>query len=79
MVNIAHHPIRNRNRRFDSMKSDSCGAPPGLCLGRELPLHYRYSSRFLHAEFGEGVENSKSVQEPQNHGNDYDDIQDLFD
>jgi hypothetical protein len=34
---------------------------------------------FSHAEPGEGVENSKSVQEPQNHDNNYDGIQDLFD
>jgi hypothetical protein len=33
---------------------------------------------YLNAEIGKGVENSKSVQEPQNHGNHYDNIQDPF-
>jgi hypothetical protein len=34
---------------------------------------------FSHADPGKGVENTKSVQEPQHHGNNYDNIQDLFD
>ena len=38
----------------------------------------RFSFR-LDAEPGEGVENSKSVQEPQNHDDNHDDIQDPFD
>jgi hypothetical protein len=33
----------------------------------------------LGAKPGNGTENSKNVQQPQNHGNNYHDIQDLFD
>jgi hypothetical protein len=33
----------------------------------------------LNAEIGKGVENSKSVQEPQNHDNNHDNIQNPFD
>ena len=62
------------------MKSDSCGKPTGPAAS--AICHFTIDIRIcfgLHAEVGKGVENSKSVQEPQNHGNNYDNIQDPFD
>jgi hypothetical protein len=62
------------------MESNTRGAPtvPDASVMRQIMIGIR--TRFcLNAEIGKGVENSKSVQEPQNHGNNYDNIQDPFD
>jgi hypothetical protein len=62
------------------MKSDSHSAPTSLAAGVICRFIVDIRFRFLlRAEPGEGVENSECAQEPQNHGNNYDDIKDLFD
>jgi hypothetical protein len=61
-------------------KSDSRGSPTGLAAAVTCRFIVDTRIRFFsHVDPGEGIENSKSIQEPQNHGNDYDGVQDLFD
>jgi hypothetical protein len=61
------------------MKSDSRGAPtvPAASVMCQFIIGIRIFF-CLNAEIGKRVENSKSVQQPQNHGNNYDNIQDPF-
>jgi hypothetical protein len=62
------------------MKSDSHGAQSSLAARTICRFIGDIRIRsLLHAELGKRGENSKSVQEPQNHGNNYDNIQNLFD
>jgi hypothetical protein len=62
------------------MKSNSRGAP--TVSAASVICQFMIGIRIcfcLNAEVGKGVEDSKSVQQPQNHGDNYDNIQDPFD
>jgi hypothetical protein len=65
----------------DSIRSEpgSRGVLSGFaaCVGcRSVSI---FDFAFSHAKLGEGAKKSKNVQEPQNHGNNYDGIQNLLD
>jgi len=55
--------------------SRTAAAAPVLCATRVEPRN----SRPLYADPGEGMENPKNIQEPQNYENDRDGIQDRLD
>jgi hypothetical protein len=80
MVNIAHGLIRHWNRSLDPKIKNSHGAPtaPAVSMICRFMIDVRICF-CLYAEVGKGVENAKSVQEPQNHGNNHYNIQDVFD
>ena len=80
-------PLRRAELEFPvatTYMDDSCVLPWIECLGRT----YRHErevcvtrveprqSRRLNADPGDGMKNPKNIQEPQNHGNDRNGIQD---